>query len=394
MASSINADNGVSSGSAGLKSSADSSGVLQLQTNGTTAVTIDASQNAGVGVTPSAWISGSRAIQIGDYSSIGQQSSGSGIFTWNAYQSASGFKYLTTNPALLYQLGNDGVYRWYQAGSGTAGNAITLTQAMTLDTSGNLGVGVTSMSQRLVVGGSANTRIQVDGSSTGGIYFTQSGSNAGTISGSTSAMMFYAPGASESMRLDTSGRLLVGAASFPNYGTLNSYTNSSAPAARFVGGPSTSDGTIALMVDKYSGTNTTSQWFLGFTISNQTTASGVITANGASQAAFGSWSDRRLKENIVDLPPQLDNIMALRPVEFDYIESEGGGHQISFIAQEFEEVYPDAIGERSDGMKTLTGWSKTEARLVKAIQEMKAIIDTQASTITQLQADVAALKGA
>jgi len=39
-------------------------------------------------------------------------------------------------------------------------------------------------------------------------------------------------------------------------------------------------------------------------------------------------------------------------------------------------VYPDAVGERQDGMKTLTGWSKTEARLVKAIQEQQAIIES------------------
>jgi len=45
MTTTINADNGVSSGSAGLKSSADATGVLALQTNGTTAVTVDASQN-------------------------------------------------------------------------------------------------------------------------------------------------------------------------------------------------------------------------------------------------------------------------------------------------------------------------------------------------------------
>jgi uncharacterized protein (AIM24 family) len=49
MASTLNSDNGVVSGSAGLKSSADATGVLALQTNGTTAVTIDASQNVGVG---------------------------------------------------------------------------------------------------------------------------------------------------------------------------------------------------------------------------------------------------------------------------------------------------------------------------------------------------------
>jgi hypothetical protein len=49
MTTTINADNGVSSGSAGLKSSADNSGVLQLQTNGTAAVTVDTSQNVGIG---------------------------------------------------------------------------------------------------------------------------------------------------------------------------------------------------------------------------------------------------------------------------------------------------------------------------------------------------------
>lgn len=44
MATTINADNGVSSGSAGLKQTADSTGVLALQTNGTTAVSISTAQ--------------------------------------------------------------------------------------------------------------------------------------------------------------------------------------------------------------------------------------------------------------------------------------------------------------------------------------------------------------
>jgi len=44
MANIINADNGAVSGSAGLKSSADSTGVLSLQTNGTTAVSISTGQ--------------------------------------------------------------------------------------------------------------------------------------------------------------------------------------------------------------------------------------------------------------------------------------------------------------------------------------------------------------
>jgi hypothetical protein len=58
MTTTINADNGVSSGSAGLKSSADSSGVLALQTNGTTAVTVDTSQNVGIGTASPSFPSG------------------------------------------------------------------------------------------------------------------------------------------------------------------------------------------------------------------------------------------------------------------------------------------------------------------------------------------------
>ncbi len=77
----------------------------------------------------------------------------------------------------------------------------------------------------------------------------------------------------------------------------------------------------------------------------------------------------------------------MRPVEFDYIESEGGGHQLGFIAQEVQAVYPDLVGERADGMLTLTDLNKNDARLIKAFQEL-------AAKVTALEAEIAALKGA
>ena len=40
-----------------------------------------------------------------------------------------------------------------------------------------------------------------------------------------------------------------------------------------------------------------------------------------------------------------------------------------------QEIYSDVVGEDSDGFLTITGWSKTEARLVKAIQEQQAQIE-------------------
>lgn len=82
MASTINADNGVVSGSSGLKSTADTSGVLALQSNGTTGLTLNTSLALGVGSSPS-------------YGSSGQllTSSGSGAApTWTSVSGgAQGF---------------------------------------------------------------------------------------------------------------------------------------------------------------------------------------------------------------------------------------------------------------------------------------------------------------
>lgn len=149
---------------------------------------------------------------------------------------------------------------------------------------------------------------------------------------------------------------------------------------------SSNEATAAARFSKASNTSTTGQVFVEFTINNDAAGSGQINANGASQAAFGSFSDARLKQNIVDLSNQLDKLCALRPVEFDYIESEGGGHQIGFIAQELQEIYPDAVGKRApDGMLTVTGWNKTEARVVKAIQEQQILIENLGQRILKLE---------
>jgi len=54
----------------------------------------------------------------------------------------------------------------------------------------------------------------------------------------------------------------------------------------------------------------------------------------------------------------------------------------------------DLVSEDVDGMLTLTDMNKNDARLIKAVQEMKAIIDTQVSTITALTARITALETA
>ena len=375
------------------------SNTLAWSNNGSETMRLDSSGNLGLGVTPSAW-TGFLAFQTSYGSFAGTTSEVD--MSHNAYYNA-GWKYIANGYATNHYQ-NNGAYIWRTAPSGTAGNAITFTQAMTLDASGNLGIGTSSNLTKLTVQDTNGIPIRF-----GDISAAPVSQTAVYIGVSTSALnsnngdlvlipragfntIFYtgATTATERMRIDSSGNLLVGKTS--GVATVDAKTTTNQQVGRFSLAAASSQGTPAVVIAKQDNTTTTSQIFVQFLINSEGTGSGQINANGASAVAFGSYSDSRLKENIVDLPPQLANIMALRPAEFDYIESEGGGHQIGFIAQEMETVYPDVVGERSDGMKTITGWSKTEARLVKALQELKQIVDAQAATLATQAAEIAALK--
>ena len=243
--------------------------------------------------------------------------------------------------------------------------ASTLTGAVTASTT----LAVTGVST-FAAGTALLPALTTTGDTNTGLWFPA----ADTVAAST--------GGTERMRITSTGNVTVGTDDL-GYKLGVFSTSTGTPALNLRSSAAGDAGTAQLRIIKSTNTNTTSQIFAQFVIDGNNTNSGQINANGASAAAFGSFSDVRLKENIVNLPSQLANITALRPVEFDY--KDGCGHQIGFIAQEMEQVYPDAIGVGENEMLTITGWSKTEARLVKAIQEQQALI-------TQLQADVAALK--
>lgn len=257
---------------------------------------------------------------------------------------------------------------------------------VTSDSSGNVGIGTTSPSYKLDV----NNAVSRIGDSTG-LGFLQLGSSATAsnnfhIGDNAGAFIFYQGNygaGTERMRVDSSGNVLVGTATQiidELFGVNQAGTSKSAIIAK-----AATTGTAAIRTVKVTNVNNSTQLHLAFAYNNGNNGNGAIAGNGDSQAAFATFSDSRLKKNIEDLPNQLDKINALRPVEFDYIKS--GEHQIGFIAQEVREVYPDLVAEGEDEMLTVIGLGKTEARLIKAIQEQQELIK-------QLQADVAALKGA
>jgi hypothetical protein len=137
---------------------------------------LDASGNLGLGVTPSAWNSGYKAFVAGGTNSndqVGGIASGSGItiVSTNYYRSATPSDlYAGTGFAMQYKQ-ISGEHQWYTAASGTAGNAITFTQAMTLNASGNLGLGTSSPASRLHVVGAIDTTITLGDSTVGDYAF-------------------------------------------------------------------------------------------------------------------------------------------------------------------------------------------------------------------------------
>ena len=107
---------------------------------------VDDSGNVGIGVTPSSWGSaGATGLQVGTSLALGYTNATGSFIGGNSYYSASGWKRVASGAATAYLLGGDGSHTWYSTStSSTADSAITFSQPMTLDASGNLLVGGTA----------------------------------------------------------------------------------------------------------------------------------------------------------------------------------------------------------------------------------------------------------
>jgi hypothetical protein len=132
----------------------------------------------------------------------------------------------------------------------------------------------------------------------------------------------------------------------------------------------------SLYVGYYSATGPTNG-----TLSFNVTTNGNVTNTNNS---YGSLSDIKLKENIVDASPKLADMMQVRVVNYNF--KEGQTHkQIGVIAQELEQVFPGMVDESPDrdeegnDLGTTTKQVKYSVfvpMLIKAIQELKAEVDS------------------
>jgi hypothetical protein len=261
---------------------------------------LDSSGNLGLGVTPSAW--GSPNVPAFDIGSYGSLYAANGVFgvgtASNAYFNGTNWIYKSSQYAQVYYHGG-GNHVWFTAASGTAGNAISFTQAMTLDASGNLGVGTTSPAQKLDVLGSIAVRASTSGANQDVVALRGLNSDntayANALYYANSHRWSYS-GATEGMRLDSSGNLLVGTTSqITGEKFAADTTGASAKAITARNNAGSGAATIFVWNSATSGDNL----FIGFGTEANGSQRGSISYNRtAGLVAYNITSDYRAKDII------------------------------------------------------------------------------------------------
>jgi hypothetical protein len=273
-----------------------------------------------------------------------------------------------------------GLQFWTNAGSGVA-------EKMRITSTGIVGIGTTDPSTGFD-GTIANVRLALrngtPGASGGTSVLLIGGDNnhyssiTGEHSGGGQTSLAF--GTSASVQNPTERMRILSNGNIEFKGSTNSLM-------RFWRDYSGSPSNVGLEINNASGTTTWAVNGNGGGIFTTSLGTGPVYSN-AGNITSTNPSDERLKDNITDISWGLSDILKIRPVSYHWKDDKiNQGVQFGFIAQEVQDVMPEAIKEFGNHVKYL-GLEKDAiyATLVKAIQELKAQNDDLQSQINELKA--------
>jgi hypothetical protein len=289
----------------------------------------------------------------------------------------------------------------------------TPSERFRIDSSGNVGINVTSPAEKLHIrtgstyaatfnttqGVSAETRISIGGFSNdagGGNGSVSIGALHNHSANALSSMVFYNNGTEERMRIDSSGRLIVGAtesaynfrvngsASFGDDYDANSYGQLQ------ITRPAAQGGAFHLSFIRL-GQAISGMGFLDnsstFAIQNggNNAANGVTLTVGAT--SWGTTSDERKKDIKGELENAIDKIANWRTVYFNYKnDDQDSPKKVGLIAQDVQKTLPEAVSVEEDEIGTLQlRYTEIIPVLIKAIQELKSELDEAKTRIQALE---------
>ena len=268
------------------------------------------------------------------------------------------------------------------AGSSHFSAIVNASERMRIDSSGNVGIGTTSPSKQLTVSGD-NAEFLLNRTGTYADTINM-GCPGGvpTIVGGTHLAFGGSGTWTEHMRIDSSGNLHVGKTSSSNTTAGTSLLE---------------DGRFAFIVDQGSGGQEVG------VINNQTSGTYVIDfrqANTdvgrirvtASATEYQTSSDYRLKENVEYDWDATTRLNELKPARFNWIKDDTNTLIDGFLAHEVSDIVPESIGGEkdevdSDGNPVYQGidQSKLVPLLTKALQEANAKIDNLTARLEALE---------
>ena len=217
-------------------------------------------------------------------------------------------------------------------------------EAMRIDNSGRVGIGITSMSRQLEVNSNtANTFIRIKSSDTGnaGLEFgDQSDSVQAALffDSSDNSLKFNGFNNSERARITSGGKFFIA------HDDRNSVDTSTSNLSVF-GNTDSSTGNVPASF--FSGDSAQTRFLCSFFNGNGNV--GSIAAVGSS-TQFNTSSDYRLKENTTPITDGLTRIKLLKPYKFNFIANPSETLD-GFLAHEVAEVLPQAVTGKKDGMK-------------------------------------------
>jgi len=246
------------------------------------------------------------------------------------------------------------------------------TERMRIDSSGNVGIGATSLTGKLTVRQSTDA-------TNGGIVIEDTSGGGAVISRLTDGGLTFRNGGLERARITSGGELLVGTTSASFAGATRQFVvNNSGGFAAGFGNTTAGNETVVIQNGDTSGTRRLVVFKAG------TTGVGEISSNGTT-TTYATSSDYRLKENVAPMTGALAKVLELNPVTYTW-KSDGSDGQ-GFIAHELQEVYPDAVSGEKDGEKMQgVDYGKLTPILTAALQEAITKIETLEARIAVLEA--------
>jgi len=247
------------------------------------------------------------------------------------------------------------------------------TTAVTVNSSGNVGIGKTNPSVALDVSGSVIINLPTTNVisfgygmplNKKGMWFDYSNDNFGIIQGEHQAIGY------KSIALNPNGGNVGVGVTNPSqtfqvngvgYFTSNVYSDN---FRAFSGGNYSSH-----QWDRISYTMDRNFYILN--------GNGYGVYLGVNAQSWSAASDRRIKKNIIDLKYGLNDIKLLKPVNFDYnVDTSNNSHRLGFIAQEVLPIIPEMVDYDEDGDRYAITMTDLIPVTVKAIQEQQNIIET------------------